>query len=251
VISWWRRRLQRRIEPDARAFQQTIDALPGLACLDGARSERLLDYTGRFLADKHLVAAHDFALDHAMRTTVAQLACWTVLDLGYSWLSGWREVIVYPGAFRARRSDDDDATGVVHEWDEELSGESWDQGPLILSWADLCLDLAQPEDLQNVVIHEVAHKLDARSGAADGAPPLPRSIDAREWAREFQAAYDHLCGVVDRDQRQALIDPYAASAPEEFFAVVSEYHFLAPDLLAAAYPEVARLTAGFYAGKPH
>lgn len=248
MISWWRRRLQRRVEPDARALQQTMEALPGMASLDCAGRQRLIDYTGRFLADKHLVAAHDFELDPAKRTTIALLACWTVLDLGYAWLSGWREVIVYPGAFRARRCDDDEATGVVHEWDEELAGESWDHGPLILSWADLSLDLAQPEDVQNVVIHEIAHKLDARSGVADGAPPLPPSIDARMWAREFQAAYDHLCNEVDRDPDRALIDPYAASAPEEFFAVVSEYHFLAPGLLEAAYPEVARLTARFYAG---
>lgn len=249
MISWWRRRLQRRIEPDARAFSETLTALPRLAQMDDARRERLRDYCGRFLADKRMVGAHDLEVDHAMRTTIAQLACWTVLDLGYAWLSGWREVIVYPGAFRARRSHDDDTTGVIHEWDEELSGESWDRGPLVLSWEDLCLDLAHPEDLQNVVVHEIAHKLDARSGAADGAPPLPRSIDARVWAREFQTAYDHLCAVVDQDESQAPIDPYAASAPEEFFAVVSEYHFLAPELLQDAYPEVARLTASFYRGE--
>lgn len=248
VISWWRRRSQRRVDPDAPAFAKTFDALPSLARLDGSRRERLFDYAGRFLGDKHFVGAHGLEVDHAMRTTIAQLACWPILDLDYSWLAGWSEVIVYPGGFRARRTHDDDDTGVVHEWDEELAGESWDQGPLILSWEDLCLDLAEPGDLQNVVVHEIAHKLDARDGAADGAPPLPRSIDARHWARAFQAAYDDLCAQVDADETRAAIDPYAASAPEEFFAVVSEYHFLAPELLAAAYPEVARLTACFYAG---
>ncbi len=248
MMSWLRRRLQRRIEPDAQAFRRTLGALPGMTRLDSQQLERLLDFSGRFLADKQIVGAQGCTVDHAMRTTIAQLACWPVLDLGYAWLSGWHEVIVYPGGFRARRSHDDEATGVVHEWDEDLAGESWDQGPLVLSWEDLCLDLAQPEDVQNVVVHEIAHKLDARDGGADGAPPLPRSIDARAWSREFQAAFDHLCAVVDRDANDAAIDPYAATAPEEFFAVVSEYHFLAPDLLQAAYPEVARLTARFYAG---
>lgn len=248
MINWWRRRLQRRVDPDVRAFEKTLLALPGLARLQGLERQRLHDYTGRFLADKRIVGSHGLEPDHAMRTTIALLACWPVLHLGYAWLSGWREVVVYPGAFRARRSRDEDDTGVVHEWEEDLVGESWDQGPLILSWEDLCLDLEQPEDVQNVVVHEIAHKLDARSGAADGAPPLPRSIAAGVWAREFQAAYDHLCALVDRDERQAPIDPYAATAPEEFFAVVSEYHFLAPDLLADAYPGVARLTAAFYAG---
>lgn len=247
-MSWWRRRFQRRVEPDRAAFNSTLDALPGLARLNSDVCERLFEYTARFLGDKHFVGAHGLDIDPAMRTTIAQLACWPVLDLGYRWLAGWREVIVYPGAFRARRVDDDETTGVVHQWDEDLVGESWDHGPLILSWDDLALDLRQPDDVQNVVVHEIAHKLDARSGSADGAPPLPRSIHAAVWAREFRAAYDHLCSTVDRDERQAMIDPYAATAPEEFFAVVSEYHFLAPDLLASAYPEVARLTARFYAG---
>lgn len=248
MISWWRRRFQRRVEPDAQAFAGTFAALPQLAALGADARNRLLDYTRRFLADKHFVGAHGLEVDHAMRTTIAQLACWPVLDLGYPWLSGWREVVVYPGAFRARRTHDDEDTGVVHEWDEDLSGESWDIGPLILSWDDLCLDLREPDDLQNVVVHEIAHKLDARGGAADGAPPLPRSIDQLHWARTFQAAYDDLCRQVDREDSEPAIDPYAASAPEEFFAVVSEYHFLAPELLREAYPEVARLTARFYAG---
>ena len=248
MFAWWRRRTQRRVQPDAQALARTWDALPSLARPDSVAGERLIEFTGRFLADKHFVGAHDLQLDLAMRTTIAQLACWPVLDLGYHWLSGWREVIVYPGAFRARRVHDDEDTGVLHEWDEDLVGESWDNGPLILSWEDLCLDLSQPEDLQNVVVHEIAHKLDARSGAADGAPPLPRGVDARLWAQSFQAAYDDLCAQVELDESQAAIDPYAASAPEEFFAVVSEYHFLDPERLAAAYPEVARLTAQFYAG---
>lgn len=216
--------------------------------LDDDARRQLLDYSERFLADKCFSGAHGLEVDASMRTTIAVLACWPVLQLGYEWLSGWREVIVYPGAFRARRAEDDEESGVVHEWEEDLAGESWDQGPLILSWEDLCLDLAAPEDVQNVVVHEIAHKLDARGGAADGAPPLPRTIDGSHWARAFQAAYDDLCVQVEQDESRAAIDPYAASAPEEFFAVVSEYHFLAPEILAAAYPEVARLTAHFYGG---
>lgn len=246
MISWWRRRFQRRVEPDARAFDASFEQLPGLARLSRDERAQLFDYCGRFLADKQFSGAHGLQVDLAMATTIAQLACWPVLALGYPWLSGWREIIVYPGGFRARRHDHDDDTGVVHEWDEDLAGESWDRGPLILSWEDLCLDLAQPDDVQNVVIHEIAHKLDARTGEADGAPPLPRSIDPGLWARTFQGAYDDLVDTLERDEAQARIDPYAATAPEEFFAVVSEYHFLAPTQLVAAYPGVADLLLRFY-----
>lgn len=247
MLRWWRRS-GRRVEPDAATFERNLERLPPLGCLSPADLSTLRDYTGRFLADKRFHGAHEFEITAEVRTTIAQLACWPVLALGYPWLGGWRDVIVYPGGFRARRTHDDDATGVVHEWDEDLAGESWDRGPLVLSWEDLRLDLEQPDDVQNVVVHEIAHKLDAREGEADGMPPLPRSIAAREWQQAFQQAFDELARIADEDESQAPIDPYAATAPEEFFAVTSEYHFLAPELLEAAYPQVAGLLRRFYAG---
>jgi hypothetical protein len=247
-LRWWRERQLRRVVIDTAGFDATCALLPPLAALGAARRARLLDYTRQFLLDKQFVGAHGLLLDDAMRTRIAQLACWPVLELGYDWLAGWRQVIVYPEAFRAQRSWHDEDIGLVHEWEEDLAGESWDDGPLIVSWDDLSTDLAQPEDLQNVVIHEIAHKLDARHGVADGGPPLPRGMDPHEWATVFQAAFDHHLAQVERDEAAAWIDPYAASAPEEFFAITSEYHFLDAAFLASVYPDVARLLARFYAG---
>ena len=57
------------------------------------------------------------------------------------------------------------------------------------------------------------------------------------------------CAQVDADGETA-IDPYAAEAPEEFFAVATEYHFSAPSLLAEAMPEVAAHLARFYGPPP-
>jgi Mlc titration factor MtfA (ptsG expression regulator) len=46
------------------------------------------------------------------------------------------------------------------------------------------------------------------------------------------------------------IDAYAAEAPEEFFAVASEYHFSAPALLAKEMPAVAAHLLRFYGESP-
>ena len=159
-----------------------------------------------------------------------------LVEFGPEGLHGWSELLVYPDAFRVQRSHQD-AHGVLHEWDDELIGEAWERGPVILSWADVRADVAAPTEGYCVAAHEIAHKLDALDGALDGTPPLPRDWQ-RQWASDFQRAYDGFCRQLDADEEVA-IDPYAAEAPEEFFAVCTEYHFSAPAALRAAMPEVA------------
>lgn len=216
--------------------------------LDDDGRERLRALAARFLARKRFSAAGGHVLDDAQRLAIAALASLTVLHLDERWLDGWREVIVYPGEFRVKREHHDEASGVVTEGDDELIGEAWERGPLILSWADVATDLAQPFDGFNVVVHEVAHKLDMLEGAADGVPRLPPRIARREWIAAMQAAYDALCRAVDRG-RNTLIDPYAAESTDEFFAVVSELHFSDPALLRRAAPEVAALLSRYYDGE--
>jgi len=97
-------------------------------------------------------------------------------------------------------------------------------------------------------VHEIAHKLDALDGVLDGTPPLPREWQ-REWARDFQQAFDELARKVDAG-RETTIDGYAAEAPEEFFAVCSEYHFSAPRLLRDSMPAVANHLERFYGSSP-
>lgn len=201
----------------------------------------------RFLARKTFSAAAGHALDDAQRLAIAALACLPVLHLGFDALAGWREVIVYPGEFRVQRTHHDERTGVVTEGGEDLIGEAWERGPLILSWADVATDLEHPFDGFNVVAHEIAHKLDMLDGAMNGVPALPPSMPRREWIAAMQAAFDRLARAADRG-RDTFIDPYAAESPEEYFAVVSELHFSDPHGLARAEPAVAALLARYYAG---
>ena len=199
---------------------------------------RLRGFCEQFLRDKAINAAADLRLGDDRRLLVAALCCMPVLRLGYRWLRGWSEVIVYPGQFRVRREHHDDSTGITAEWDDELAGESWERGPLILSWADLKQDLHAPQAGFNVVAHEIAHKLDALDGVMDGTPPLPDAARRQAWIRAFQPAYERLCDLIDAG-RETPIDDYAGESPDEFFAVVSEYHFSAPQQLQAVLPAVA------------
>ena len=71
----------------------------------------------------------------------------------------------------------------------------------------------------------------------------------RSWAQDFQQAYDALVAEVDGGGETG-IDPYAAEAPEEFFAVCSEYHFSDPALLRGMFPKVAAHLQRLYGLSP-
>jgi len=243
---WRRRRLLRQFPLADELWSEVTGGLPVLAGVEGGERARLRALATIFLHEKSFEPVQGLDMTPAMRLSIAVQACLPILHLGIDWLRGWSAVIVYPGEFVHRREEVDEA-GVVHEWDEVRSGESWEYGPLILSWADvsasgLC-------DGYNVVIHELAHKLDMLNGEANGFPPLPRGMGAREWNRVFSAAYADLNRRLDGGEATAL-DPYAAEHPAEFFAVLSEYFFEVPRLVQASYPAVyAQLTA-FYRQDP-
>ena len=238
------RRLRRGPDPiDPESWREARASLPWLRDLDDDGDGALARLAARFLHEKTITPIGDLALDDAQRLQLAALCCLPLLRFGAEGLHGWSQLLVYPDAFRARRSHVD-AAGVLHEWDEDLIGEAWEAGPLILSWADVQADIADPHAGYCVAVHEMAHKLDALDGVLDGTPPLPRAWQ-REWARDFQQAYDAFAAKVDRGAH-TRIDPYAAEAPEEFFAVCTEYHFSKPSELRQSMPKVAAHLARFY-----
>jgi Mlc titration factor MtfA (ptsG expression regulator) len=202
----------------------------------------------RFLQRKRFYA-NGLELDATRRLLIATLACLPVLHQGFRALRGWTGVVVYPGEFKVRHQHHDAGTGLITEGDQILSGEAWRIGPLVLSWAAVQQDLANPWDGYNVVIHEIAHKLDMLDGPPDGVPPLPRGMSRRRWIDAFQRAYDRLANEVQRGLA-TRIDEYAATDAGEYFAVVSELHFSNPSLLDRAEPDVAGLLRAYYGPSP-
>lgn len=199
-----------------------------------------------FLDRKSLEPVQGLHLDEADRVLLATHACIPILKLGFDWYDGWHSVIVYPAAFIPRR-EHVDAAGVVHQTNAVLAGEAWGRGPVILSWADVLKIGQQPG--HNVVIHEMAHKLDMLNGDANGFPPLHRRMDRHAWWEIFSNAWDRL-QEEKRSGAELRIDPYALESPAEFFAVASEQFFEAPAALRQHLPEVYRLLTQFYRQHP-
>ncbi len=202
-----------------------------------------------FLADKHLTALAGVDLDDFGRLLLAAQAQLPLLHLPeLNWYQGFHELVLYPDDFVSPQKHRD-ASGVVHEFDDERSGETSLQGPVVLAWPGVVGGGGW--DAYNLVIHELAHKLDMLNGDANGLPPLHAGMRIGDWASAMQAAYDEMNALLDRDpDAQTAIDPYAAEDPAEFFAVTSEYFFTAPDLLHEAYPAVYRQLQLFYRQDP-
>jgi len=235
---WRKRRIIRRFPVSEAQWQAAFAQLPLLEPLNDGERRRLRELVPLFLHRKSMEAARGLVLDDHMVLVIALQACLPILELGLDWYDGWVSIVVYPEAFRQRRTHMDDF-GVVHHSEDALSGEAWQHGEVVLSWADSAH--AGEIDGHNLVIHEFAHKLDMQNGAANGFPPLHPGMDAGHWSKAFSQAYENF-----RHHHHHGIDPYAATDPAEFFAVLSEVFFERPQVIHHHYPEVYGLLRQFY-----
>lgn len=224
-----------------------LPVFDGLAEAERATLQALAE---RLLAEKTVTPVSGAEPSGRDLAAIALQAALPVLNLGAGWYGTWNEIILYPEQFVPEREITDDF-GVVHRVRQPLSGEAWEGGPLILSLDDVAA--SGWRDGYNVVIHEFAHKLDMKNGAVDGLPPLHSDMDAAGWAAAFEPAYADFCrraDAFDAGGEEPGIDPYAAESPAEFFAVLSEYFFELPGLLAAEYPAVYAQMRRFYRQDP-
>jgi MtfA peptidase len=224
-----------------RGVTRQIKVLQGL---DAVQMTHLRELSTWLLHNKQINGVQGLEVTLPMRVAVAAQACLLILNLSIDYFEGWLEIILYPGAFRVNR-EQQDAIGLVHNVTNDLTGEAWLRGPIILSWDDIERDSYHTVSGRNVVLHEFAHKLDGLNGVMNGMPPLRRGMNRKRWAEALGGAYEELCFQVANGET-AFINPYAATSPAEFFAVSSEYYFTAPDILRNHYPGVYRQLALFY-----
>ena len=249
--AWQRARrdrvLRKRSIPDP-LWRLTLMRYGFLADLDAAAGTKLRELATLFLAEKEFFGAGGLVVSDEMAVAIAAQACLPVLRLGLHWYDGFKGIVVHADAVVAQREFVDDL-GVVHEYEEELSGEAMEGGPLMLSWRDV-EDSGESADWgYNVVIHEFAHILDMCDGVANGIPPLPDRRARQRWADVIEAEYLNFCESVDGGA-DTVLDPYGAQSPDEFFAVATEAFFTVPLEARAAHPQLYELLADFYRQDP-
>mgnify|MGYP000709358488 CR=1 len=241
------RALERRAIPEP-LWQLTLARLPFLAQRPADDLIVLRRLASLFLDSKEFSGAGGLEVDDAMALCIAAQACLPVLRFGLEPYASFVGIVVHPDEVVARRQIQDD-DGIVHHFDEVLTGEAMAGGPVMLSWKDVA-DAGESADWgYNVVIHEFAHVLDMGDGAADGVPPLPTAAEREAWIAVIDPAYERFCRRVDAG-RDTLLDPYGATGVEEFFAVAAEAFFVTPKALRAEQPGLYRLLARYFQQDP-
>ena len=151
-----------------------------------------------------------------------------------------------------------DEAGVVHQFDEVLSGEAMEHGPVMLSWQDVAAAGTSAETGYNVVVHEFAHKIDMRNGEPDGCPPLPPGFMGATspraahavWRAVLEPAFDAFREQVIIAERfggaEPWLDPYGAESSTEFFAVACEAYFVNRDRFGEDFPALQALFDAFF-----
>ncbi len=238
MFAWLRRLHAAPAIPEA-AWQTTMAHYPFLDVLPAGDQQHLRDLAARFLKHKEFHGAHGFIITDEVALAIAAQAVLPILHLPgeLDWYDDFVGIVVHPAEALARRQSMDE-DNIVHEYSEIITGEAMAHGPMMLSWPDVLAGGDSADTGYNVVIHEFAHKIDLRDGAADGCPPLPRGFAGTRnpgaarnaWFAVMEPAYEAFREqsiIAERfNGPPTWLDPYGAESISEFFAVACEGYFV-------------------------
>ncbi|MBH1963272.1 MAG: zinc-dependent peptidase [Comamonadaceae bacterium] len=259
-FSHWARSIHAPPSVPDELWLATLARYPFLPRATLPESARLRLLTAYFLDQKQFAGAHDIHVTDSMAVAVAAQACLPLLHLGpperpeaaLAWYDDFVGIVIQPAEVMARREVMDEA-GVVHRFEEVITGEAMDHGPVMLSWPAV-EEAGHAQELgHSVVIHEFIHKMDMKGGEADGCPPLPPGFlgtsDARSaraaWFNVLEPAFHTLRDQVVLSERfgqpMPWLDAYGATSIVEFFPVACEAYFVQRPRFTEEWPALTQL----------
>lgn len=242
-----RKRLMQKKFPDEwlLIIQRNV---PYYHCLSASEQIELQKLIQVFLHEKQFEGCGGLEITDEIRVTIAAQACILLLGRKTEFYPTLRAILVYPTSYIAPITRVD-ADFLVTEGIEARFGESWSHGYVILSWDDVLRGASDIHDGHNLVFHEFAHQLDEESGAADGAPLLPKHSMYIAWARVLGSEYEQLVRNTVQN-RPTILNKYGATSPAEFFAVATEFFFEKPIELKKHHPHLYDQLRLFYSKDP-
>ncbi len=114
-----------------------------------------------------------------------------------------------------------------------MVGYGFMEGKMCLSKKALHDGFSNSSDKRNTAIHEFIHLIDKMDGNIDGVPEvLIENPSAIPWLDLIRIKIDEIYA------KSSDINPYGGTNKAEFFAVVGEYFFERPRLLAKRHPKL-------------
>ncbi len=220
--------------------------------LDDEEKKCLEELVQVFLAEKRFEGCNGLEITDEIRVVIAAEACMLLLGIPqHDLYRGHDSILVYPSVVVTPPA----SRGVflqgplLEQPPLPISGQAFQQGPVLLVWDVVKRDALHPERKHNVVYHEFAHLLDMENGAVNGTPELHSREQYRTWAKIFSEEFLALRRDADRG-RKTFLDPYGAVNEGEFFAVATEFFFDRPIQMQSGHRALYEVLAGFYQQDP-
>ncbi|WP_041417540.1 zinc-dependent peptidase [Shewanella woodyi] len=205
---------------------------------------QLKDLIQVFIDEKEFIGCDGIVIDDEIRVTIAAQACLLLLNRKTDFYPKLKQILVYPSVFIVKNHELRSG-GVVGDKKRLLSGESWENGKVVLSWQTTQDDAADPRDGSNVVIHEFAHQLDQEDGNANGAPILSSLDDYSSWSEVLSREFERLQYQAEQNT-PSIFSYYGATNPAEFFAVITEVFFEQPQEFYQSHRELYTELSHFF-----
>ena len=255
IFRWLTERRREKLleKPFADAWKDYLrENVAAYRLFDDEEKARFHDLVAVFCDEKNFEQCGGLDADEAewdeIRVTIAGCACQMLVGRGdHDLFADVVSLLVYPSAVVAKaqnRSFFDPGLQPVGG-DMPVLGLAVKGGAVVLAWDSVLRGARHPQDGHNVVIHELAHKIDYLDGAADGTPPLDGSAARRAWVQAFAPAYLAHKERAERGKKSFLSD-YAVTNEAEYFAVATEAFFEKPAALARELPDVYAQLRDFY-----
>ncbi|MGN8036001.1 zinc-dependent peptidase [Chitinophaga sp. 22321] len=217
------------LQTNVRYYQQLPPA-------DKTRFEAMVQ---RFLKRTHIegVGTTVEPLDRVLVAASAIIPIFGFKDWEYFNLTN---VILYPDTFDETYQYEGNRRNILG-----MVGSGALHGQMILSRSALREGFSNTTDKNNTAIHEFVHLLDKTDGSIDGFPSkLLEHSYSIPWMKLVHQTIQQISdGHTD-------INPYGAINEAEFFAVISEYFFERPDLLAEKHPELYEMLTRMFRQDP-
>lgn len=200
-----------------------------------------------FLKYKNFHSIGDFEIKENMKLIIAAQACLLILNIDTLIYPSLKNIFISASVFNNKENFINQNTLELNH--SPRLGESWKDGPIVLSWSSVRAGVVSWRDGQNVVLHEFAHQLDGSEGAMNGVPELQATCSYKRWkilmSKEFFDLRNRLTHQLSND-----IDNYASTNPSEFFAVTVEEFFEKSANFKKKHPELFKLYQDYFKINP-